>query len=68
MDAEGNAVQFEDGSQPGMSCIEEQSADPDTDLAKERQEVAVWLPQLPGERTIRYKNKPLSTRQKLANQ
>ncbi|MBP6365744.1 MAG: hypothetical protein KBA82_00555 [Nitrosomonas sp.] len=30
MDAEGKAVQFEDGSQPGISCTEEHSADPDS--------------------------------------
>lgn len=29
VDAEGKGVQFEDGSQPGISCIEEQSVDPD---------------------------------------
>ncbi|SFP61728.1 transposase, IS5 family, partial [Nitrosomonas cryotolerans] len=29
VDTEGKAVQFEDGSQPGITCIEEQSADPD---------------------------------------
>src|SRR5690606_14328740 len=29
VDAEGKAVQFEDGSQPGIACIEEQSADVD---------------------------------------
>ncbi|MDV6344301.1 hypothetical protein [Nitrosomonas sp. Is37] len=28
VDAEGKAVQFEDGSQPGISCVEKQSADP----------------------------------------
>lgn len=33
MDAEGKVVQFEDGSQSGVTCIEEQSADPD----------AIWL-------------------------
>ena len=51
---EGKAVQFEDDSQPGISCTEEQSAHPDADPAKESQEVAVWLPQLPsGGRTRR---------------
>jgi len=30
VDAEGKAVQFEDGSQPGISCTEEHSADPDS--------------------------------------
>lgn len=34
MDAEGKAVQFEDGSQPGISCTEEQSADPDATWLK----------------------------------
>ena len=29
VDTEGKAVQFEDGSQPGITCIEEQSADRD---------------------------------------
>ena len=29
VDAEGKAVQFEDGSQPGIICTEEQSADLD---------------------------------------
>ena len=33
IDAEGKAVQFEDGSQPGISCTEEQSANLD----------AIWL-------------------------
>ncbi|MCC8997570.1 MAG: hypothetical protein LM517_11125 [Nitrosomonas sp.] len=33
MDAEGKAIQFDDDSQPGISCTEEQSADPD----------AIWL-------------------------
>ncbi len=34
VDAEGKAVQFEDGSQPGINCIEEQSADPDATWLK----------------------------------
>ncbi len=34
VDAEGKAFQFEDGSQPGISCIEEQSADPDATWLK----------------------------------
>ncbi|MBK9662446.1 MAG: IS5 family transposase [Nitrosomonas sp.] len=34
VDAEGKAVQFEDGSQPGISCTEEQSADPDATWLK----------------------------------
>lgn len=34
MDAEGKAVQFEDGSQPGISCTGEQSADPDATWLK----------------------------------
>ena len=34
VDAEGKTVQFEDGSQPGISCIEEQSADPDATWLK----------------------------------
>ncbi|SDZ08154.1 transposase [Nitrosomonas sp. Nm33] len=29
VDAEGKTVQFEDGSQSGISCVEKQSADPD---------------------------------------
>jgi IS5 family transposase len=29
VDAEGKTIQFEDGSQPGISCVEKQSADPD---------------------------------------
>jgi IS5 family transposase len=31
---EGKVVQFEDGSQPGINCIEEQSADPDATWLK----------------------------------
>ena len=34
VDTEGKAVQFEDGSQPGISCTEEQSADPDATWLK----------------------------------
>ncbi|MBK9663932.1 MAG: hypothetical protein IPO71_13655 [Nitrosomonas sp.] len=34
MDAEGKAVQFEDGGQPGISCTKEQSADPDATWLK----------------------------------
>jgi IS5 family transposase len=34
VDAEGKAVQFEDGSQPGIFCTEEQSADPDATWLK----------------------------------
>lgn len=34
VDAEGKAVQYEDGSQPGITCIEEQSADPDATWLK----------------------------------
>ena len=34
MDVEGKAVQFEDGSQPGISCTEEHSADPDATWLK----------------------------------
>ena len=34
VDAKGKAVQFEDGSQPGISCTEEQSADPDATWLK----------------------------------
>ena len=34
VDAEGKAIQFEDGSQPGISCTEEQSADPDATWLK----------------------------------
>ena len=34
VDAEGKTVQFEDGSQPGIICAEEQSADPDATWLK----------------------------------
>mgnify|MGYP003386153097 CR=1 FL=1 len=34
VDVEGKATEYEDGSQPGVTCIEELSAD----LAKERQD------------------------------
>jgi len=34
VDAEGKAIQFEDGSQPGITCSEEQSADPDATWLK----------------------------------
>ncbi|SFQ01375.1 transposase, IS5 family, partial [Nitrosomonas cryotolerans] len=34
VDTEGKAVQFEDGSQPGITCIEEQSADLDATWLK----------------------------------
>ncbi|MFZ1850749.1 MAG: hypothetical protein WAU15_00680 [Nitrosomonas sp.] len=34
VDAKDKAVQYEDGSQPGISCTEEQSADPDATWLK----------------------------------
>lgn len=34
VDAEGKGVQYEDGSQPGITCTEEQSADPDATWLK----------------------------------
>ena len=36
VDAKDKAVQYEDGSQPGISCTEEQSADPATWLKKDK--------------------------------